>query len=94
MDFQQHREIIKNLKRQLTTPPTYDMLSVLLSELQYTMEDNPDLRSEERKYIFTYSGFIKNGRYSRWKERLTRNGINCTGILCCLKPETVWWIAT
>lgn len=59
MDFQQHREMIKNLKRQLTTPPTYDMLSVLLSELQYTMEDNPNLHSKEKKYIFTYSGFIK-----------------------------------
>lgn len=59
MDFHEHREIIKKLKRQLTTPPSYDMLSVLLSELQYTMEDNPKLPVDERDFIMVYSGFIK-----------------------------------
>lgn len=59
MDFHEHREIIKKLKRQLTTPPSYDMLSVLLSELQYTMEDNPELPVDERDFIMVYSGFIK-----------------------------------
>lgn len=59
MDFQEHREIINKLKRQLTTPPSYDMLSVLLSELQYTMEDNPELPVDERDFIMAYSGFIK-----------------------------------
>ncbi|MCB6343669.1 hypothetical protein [Enterocloster lavalensis] len=59
MDFHEHREIIKKLKRQLTTSPSYDMLSVLLSELQYTMEDNPKLPVDERDFIMVYSGFIK-----------------------------------
>lgn len=59
MDFHEHREIIKKLKRQLTTPPSYDMLSVLLSELQYTMEDNPELPVNARDFIMVYSGFIK-----------------------------------
>lgn len=59
MDFQQHREIINKLKRQLTTPPSYDVLSVLLSELQYTMEDNPELPVDERDFVMAYSGFIK-----------------------------------
>ena len=59
MDFHEHREIINKLKRQLTTPPSYDMLSVLLSELQYTMEDNPELPVDERDFVMAYSGFIK-----------------------------------
>ena len=56
MNFQEHREIINKLKRQLTTPPSYDMLSVLLSELQYTMEDNPELSVADRDFVITYSG--------------------------------------
>lgn len=59
MDFHEHREIINKLKRQLTTPPSYDMLSVLLSEIQYTMEDNPELPVDERDFVMAYSGFIK-----------------------------------
>ena len=59
MDFHEHREVIKKLKRQLTTTPSYDMLNVLLSELQYTMEDNPELPVDERDFIMVYSGFIK-----------------------------------
>lgn len=59
MDFHEHREIINKLKRQLTTPPSYDMFSVLLSELQYTMEDTPELPVDERDFVMAYSGFIK-----------------------------------
>lgn len=59
MDFQEHREIIKKLKRQIESPPSYDILNILLSELQYTMQDNPDLPVVDRDFIMTYSGFIK-----------------------------------
>lgn len=59
MDFHEHRETIKKLKRQLTMPLSYDTLNVLLSELQYTMEDNPELPVEERDFVMAYSGFIK-----------------------------------
>lgn len=59
MDFQEHREIIKKLKRQLTEPLSLDILQLLLSELQYTMKDNPELPVDERDFIMAYSGFIK-----------------------------------
>ena len=59
MDFQQHRAVINRLKQQLTVPPSYESLSVLLSELQYTLEDNPDLNIDGRNYVFAYSKFIK-----------------------------------
>lgn len=72
MDFHEHREIIKKLKRQLTTPPSYDMLSVLLSELQYTMEDNPELPVDERDFIMVYSGFIKKQATMMYVETMDR----------------------
>lgn len=59
MYFQEHREIINKLKRQIESPPSYDTLNVLLSELQYTMEDNPELPVYERDFVMAYSGFIK-----------------------------------
>lgn len=72
MDFHEHREIIKKLKRQLTTPPSYDMLSVLLSELQYTMEDNPELPVDERDFVMAYSGFIKKQATMMYVETMDR----------------------
>lgn len=72
MNFQEHREIINKLKRQLTTPPSYDMLSVLLSELQYTMEDNPELPVDERDFIMVYSGFIKKQATMMYVETMDR----------------------
>ena len=59
MDFQQHREIIKKLKRQIESPPSYEMSNILLSELQYTMEDVSNLSLADRDWIMAYSGFIK-----------------------------------
>ena len=70
MDFQEHREIIKKLKRQLTEPPSYDMLSVLLSELQYTMEDNPELPVDDRDFVMTYSGYIKKWATTMYVETI------------------------
>lgn len=70
MDFQEHREIIKKLKRQLTEPPSLNILQLLLSELQYTMQDNPDLGADERKYVFSYSGFIKRWSLQRLQQTL------------------------
>ena len=70
MDFQEHREIIKKLKRQITEPPSLDILQLLLSELQYTMQDNPDLGADERKYVFSYSGFIKRWSLQRLQQTL------------------------
>lgn len=43
MDFQGHRTIINGLKRQLESPPSYESLSYLLAELQYAMDDNPEI---------------------------------------------------
>ena len=70
MDFQEHRELIKKLKRQITEPPSLDILQLLLSELQYTMQDNPDLGTDERKYVFSYSGFIKRWSLQRLQQTL------------------------
>ena len=70
MNFQEHREIINKLKRQLTTPPSYDMLSVLLSELQYTMEDNPELSVADRDFVITYSGYIKKWATTMYVETM------------------------
>lgn len=70
MDFQEHREIIKKLKRQIETPPSYDILNILLSELQYTMQDNPDLPIEDRDFIMTYSGFIKKWAVTRFVQTM------------------------
>jgi hypothetical protein len=70
MDFQEHREIIKKLKRQIGTPPSYDILNILLSELQYTMQDNPDLTVEDRDFIMTYSGFIKKWAVTRFVQTM------------------------
>ena len=70
MDFQEHREIIKKLKRQIKTPPSYDILNILLSELQYTMQDNPDLPVEDRDFIMTYSGFIKKWAVIRFVQTM------------------------
>ena len=70
MDFQEHRELIKKLKRQITEPPSLDILQLLLSELQYTMQDNPDLGADERKYVLSYSGFIKRWSLQRLQQTL------------------------
>lgn len=70
MDFHEHREIIKKLKRQIETPPSYDILNILLSELQYTMQDNPDLSVEDRDFIMTYSGFIKKWAVTRFVQTM------------------------
>ncbi len=70
MDFQEHREIIKKLKRQIGTPPSYDILNILLSELQYTMQDNPDLSVRDRDFIMTYSGFIKKWAVTRFVQTM------------------------
>ena len=70
MDFQEHREIIKKLKRQIETPPSYDILNILLSELQYTMQDNQDLPVEDRDFIMTYSGFIKKWAVTRFVQTM------------------------
>lgn len=70
MNFQEHRELIKKLKRQITEPPSLDILQLLLSELQYTMQDNPDLGADERKYVFSYSGFIKRWSLQRLQQTL------------------------
>ncbi|WP_367567213.1 hypothetical protein [Lacrimispora sp.] len=70
MDFQEHREIIKKLKRQIESPPSYDILNILLSELQYTMQDNPDLPVDDRDFIMTYSGFIKKWAVTRFVQTM------------------------
>lgn len=70
MDFQEHREIIKKLKRQIESPPSYDILNILLSELQYTMKDNPDLPIDDRDFIMTYSGFIKKWAVTRFVQTM------------------------
>ena len=70
MDFQEHREIIKKLKQQIETPPSYDILNILLSELQYTMQDNPDLPVEDRDFIMAYSGFIKKWAVTRFVQTM------------------------
>ncbi|MGL6217483.1 MAG: hypothetical protein ACRC36_05565, partial [Lacrimispora sphenoides] len=70
MDFQKHREIIKKLKRQIETPPSYDILNILLSEFHYTMQDNPDLPVEDRDFIMTYSGFIKKWAVTRFVQTM------------------------
>lgn len=70
MDFHKHREIIKKLKRQIETPPSYDILNILLSELQYTMQDNPDLPVEDRDFVMTYSGFIKKWAVTRFVQTM------------------------
>lgn len=70
MDFHEHREIIKKLKWQIETPPSYDILNILLSELQYTMQDNPDLPVEDRDFIMTYSGFIKKWTVTRFVQTM------------------------
>lgn len=70
MDFHEHREIIKKLKRQIETLPSYDILNILLSELQYTMQDNPDLPIEDRDFIMTYSGFIKKWAVTRFVQTM------------------------
>lgn len=70
MDFHEHREIIKKLKRQIESPPSYDILNILLSELQYTMQDNPDLLVEDRDFIMTYSGFIKKWAITRFVQTM------------------------
>jgi hypothetical protein len=70
MDFQQHREIIKKLKRQIDTPPSYEILNILLSELQYTMQDNLDLPVDDRDFIMTYSGFIKKWAVTRFVQTM------------------------
>ncbi|WP_277407865.1 hypothetical protein [Lacrimispora xylanisolvens] len=70
MDFHKHREIIKKLKRQIETPPSYDILNILLSELQYTMQDNPDLPVDDRDFIMAYSGFIKKWAVTRFVQTM------------------------
>lgn len=70
MDFHEHKEIIKKLKRQIETPPSYDILNILLSELQYTMQDNPDLPVEDRDFIMAYSGFIKKWAVTRFVQTM------------------------
>lgn len=70
MDFHEHREIIKKLKRQIETPPSYDILNILLSELQYTMQDNPDLSVNDRDFIMAYSGFIKKWAVTRFVQTM------------------------
>lgn len=70
MNFHEHREIIKKLKRQIETPPSYDILNILLSELQYTMQDNPDLPVDDRDFIMTYSGFIKKWAVTRFVQTM------------------------
>lgn len=70
MDFHEHREIIKKLKRQIESPPSYDILNILLSELQYTMQDNPDLSVNDRDFIMAYSGFIKKWAVTRFSQTM------------------------
>ncbi len=70
MDFQKHREIIKKLKRQIESPPSYDILNILLSELQYTMKDNPNLPVDDRDFIMAYSGFIKKWAVTRFVQTM------------------------
>lgn len=70
MDFHEHREIIKKLKRQIESPPSYDILNILLSELQYTMQDNPDLSVDYRDFIMVYSGFIKKWAVTRFSQTM------------------------
>lgn len=70
MNFHEHREIIKKLKRQIETLPSYDILNILLSELQYTMQDNPDLSVDDRDFIMTYSGFIKKWAVTRFVQTM------------------------
>lgn len=59
LDFQGHRTIINGLKRQLESPPSYESLSYLLAELQYAMDDNPEITLAGRDFIMAYSGYIK-----------------------------------
>lgn len=70
MDFHEHREIIKKLKRQIETPPSYDILNIMLSELQYTMQDNSDLPVDDRDFIMAYSGFIKKWAVTRFVQTM------------------------
>lgn len=70
MDFHEHREIIKKLKRQIGMLPSYDILNILLSELQYTMQDNPDLLVDDRDFILAYSGFIKKWAVTRFVQTM------------------------
>lgn len=72
MDFQGHRTIINGLKRQLESPPSYESLSYLLAELQYAMDDNPEITLAGRDFIMAYSGYIKKwaaNRYSMTGDR-------------------------
>lgn len=70
MNFQEHREIINKLKRQISDPPSYDILNVLLSELQYTMQDNPELPVNERDFVMSYSGYIKKWATTMYVETM------------------------
>ena len=70
MDFHGHWEIIKKLKRQIGSPPSYDILNILLSELQYTMQDNPDLPIEDRDFIMAYSCLIKKWAVTRYVQTM------------------------
>ena len=66
MDFQGHRTIINGLKRQLESPPSYESLSYLLAELQYAMDDNPEITLAGRDFIMAYSGYIKKWAVNRY----------------------------
>ncbi|MDY4772100.1 MAG: hypothetical protein SO267_15545 [Lachnospiraceae bacterium] len=66
MDFQGHRTIINGLKRQLESPPSYESLSYLLAELQYAMDDNPEITLAGRDFIMAYSGYIKKWAANRY----------------------------
>lgn len=70
MDFQEHREIINKLKRQILEPPSYDILNLLLSEIQYTMQDNPELPMDERDFVMSYSGYIKKWATTMYMETM------------------------
>lgn len=72
MDFQKHREIINGLKKRFSRPPSYDDLSALLSELQYAMEDNPEITLDGRDFIMTYSAFIKKTALSMYERTSDR----------------------
>ena len=79
MNFQEHRELIKKLKRQITEPPSLDILQLLLSELQYTMQDNPDLGADERNMCFPIQDSLSVGRYSAYSRRWTSMGQTVLG---------------
>ena len=66
LDFQGHRTIINGLKRQLESPPSYESLSYLLAELQYAMDDNPEITLAGRDFIMAYSGYIKKWAVNRY----------------------------